>query len=148
MGIYTSQNGSNAEIDSIDVNMDELMEAFAYDDFASCSDAEKRYLIESGQFAILEKKNITNKKTLVRLNKNDDISRRTTMAALQLAKDNNDPLWKALKINRIKERKLLAAIEKKYNSRAQKVARIGQKEYLKNVNKPKMLKASDISHRD
>lgn len=148
MGIYTQSNGVSPELENIDVNYEELMEAFFYDDFASCSDEEKKALFESAEVALLEKKNITNKKTMVRLNKNDDISRRTTMAALQLAKDNNDPLWKALKINRIKERKLLNAIEKKYNSRAQKVARVGQKEYLKNVNKPKMLKASDISHRD
>lgn len=148
MGIYSQSTGVSPEVEAIDVNMDELMEAFFYDDFANCSDEEKKALFESAEIALLEKKNITNRKTMVRLNKNDDISRRTTMAALQLAKDNNDPLWKALKVNRIKERKLLAAIEKKYNSRAQKVARVGQKEYLKNVNKPKMLKAADISHRD
>ena len=148
MGIYTNSTGVQPEVENIDVNYEELMEAFFYDDFASCSDEEKKVLFESAEIPLLEKKNITNRKTLVRLNKNDDISRRTTMAALQLARDNNDPLWKALKVNRIKEKKLLAAIEKKYASRASKVARVGQKEYLKNVNKPKMLKTSDISHRD
>lgn len=148
MGIYSQSTGVSPELEAIDVNMGELMEAYFYDDFANCSDEEKKALFESAEIALLEKKNITNHKTMVRLNKNDDISRRTTMAALQLAKDNNDPLWNALKINRIKERKLLGSIEKKYNSRALKVARIGQKEYLKNVNKPKILKVSDISHRD
>lgn len=148
MGIYTTSTGVSEAAEDIEVNYEELMEAFFYDDFASCSDEEKKALIESGELALLEKKNITNRKTLVRLNKNDDISRRTTMAALQLARDNNDPLWKALKTNRIRERQLLAKIEKKYGSRASKVARVGQKEYLKNVNKPKMLKTSDISHRD
>jgi hypothetical protein len=148
MGIYTTSTGVSEAAEDIEVNYEELMEAFFYDDFASCSDEEKKALIESGELALLEKKNITNRKTLVRLNKNDDISRRTTMAALQLARDNNDPLWKALKTNRIRERQLLAKIEKKYGSRASKVARVGQKEYLKNVNKPKMLKAADISHRD
>lgn len=147
MGIYSDRSGVES-IETASVNYEELMEQFFYDDFASCSDEEKKALFESSEIAILEKKNITNKKTLVRLNKNDDITRRTTMAALQLARDNNDPLWRALKANRIKERKLLAAIERKYASKATKVARVGQREYLKNVNKPKMLKTSDISHRD
>ena len=154
MGIYTNRNGAD-DIESVEVNYEELMEQFFYDDFASCSDEEKRALFESSEIALLEKKNITNQKTLVRLNKNDDISRRTTMAALQLARDSDDTLWKALKANRIKERKLLAAIERKYNARAVNVAKAGQKEYLKNVNKHKiimktnnpLMKTSDISLR-
>ena len=45
--------------------------------------------------------------------------------------------------------KLIArSIKKKYNSKANQVARIGQKKYLKNANQSKMLKKSDISHRD
>jgi len=70
------------------------------------------------------------------------------MAALQIAKDKNDSLWKALTKNRIQERKLLMAIKKKYGNAAIKVARIGQKEYLTGSNQSKMLKKGDISHRD
>jgi hypothetical protein len=146
MGIYTNNTASAA--DDVEVNYGELMEQFAYDEMASLSDDEKKALFESGEIALLEKKNLINKRTIVRLNKNDDISRRTTMANLQLAKDSNDSLWKALKKNRIQERKLLAMINKKFGSKGHKVAMVGQREYLKNVNKSKMLKTSDISHRD
>jgi hypothetical protein len=52
------------------------------------------------------------------------------MAALQLAKDNNDSLWKKLVKNRIMERKLLAAIKKKYANKAQLAARKGQRAYV------------------
>ena len=130
----------------MNLNMDELLEAFFYDDHYSDSDADKRELLEQAD-VLLEAKKVSNK-TIVRLNKNDDITRRTTMAARQIAKDNNDTLWKALVKNRVQERKLLRAIKKKYNSKANQVARIGQKKYLKNANQSKMLKKSDISHRD
>jgi hypothetical protein len=108
--------------------MDELLEAFYYDDHYSDSDEEKRELLESAD-ALLEAKKIS-RKTIVRLNKNDDLTRRTGMAALQLAKDNNDTLWKKLVKNRIMERKLLAAIKKKYANKAQLAARKGQRAYV------------------
>ena len=114
---------------------------------AEAEDAEKRELLESAEIALLEKKNITNRKTLVRLNKNDDISRRTTMAALQIAKQKNDSLFNKLVKNRIMERKLLTAIKKKYGSVAQRAAIKGQREYIKGTNSSKILKASDLNNR-
>ena len=150
MGIYSdSKRFCDPDTgEELEVNMDELMEQFFYDEHYADSDEEKRALIESADAVFLEKSNISSRKTMVRLNKNDDITRRTTMAALQIAKDNNDTLWKALVKNRVQERKLLRAIKKKYNSKANQIARIGQKKYLKNANQSKMLKKSDISHRD
>lgn len=149
MGIYT--NSVNGFVDEsgqeIDIDIDALCEAFFYDDHYADSDAEKKELLESAEIALLEKKNITNRKTLVRLNKNDDISRRTTMAALQIAKQKNDSLFNKLVKNRIMERKLLTAIKKKYGSVAQRAAIKGQREYIKGTNSSKMLKASDLNNR-
>lgn len=70
------------------------------------------------------------KKTLVRLSMKDDVSRRTTMMAMQLAKQNKDPLFDKLALNRVKERELLGKIEKKYGVKAEKLAKQAQKEYL------------------
>ena len=53
------------------------------------------------------------------------------MAAMQLAKDHNDPLWDKLAVNRVRERDLLSKITTKYGAKAQRVAKMGQKEYLK-----------------
>ena len=50
------------------------------------------------------------KKTIVRLSKKDDLSKRKKMAALNLAKQNNDPLWDKLALNRVKERELIQKI--------------------------------------
>ena len=150
MGIYTDSNGYSDPNtgEEIEINMDELMEQFFFDEHYADSDEEKRALIESADSILLEKNNITNKKTLVRLNKNDDLTRRSTMAAMQIAKDKNDALWKALVKNRIQERKLLRAIKKKYGNAATRVAKIAQRNYLKGSKNSKMLKKSDISHRD
>ena len=152
MGIYTGSNGYDDNLTEVDVDMDELLEQFFYDDHYSDSDEEKRALFESSS-ELLEEKATYKKKTLVRLNKNDDLTRRTTMAALQLSKDANDNLWKALVGNRVKERKLLAAIKKKWGRKGEVVARKAQKEYIKNggargSKNSKLLKNKDISHRD
>lgn len=129
MGLYTNpQVMADATEVTMNFNMDELKEAFFYDDHYSDSDEEKRELLENAD-VLMEAKKIS-RKTIVRLNKNDDLTRRTGMAALQLAKDNNDSLWKKLVKNRITERKLLAAIKKKYANKAQVAARKGQRDYV------------------
>lgn len=113
-------------------NPNELMEMYITD-YVMRLDQEKinefcapggpgEQLVEAGTFR---------KNTLVRLSKNDDVSRRTTMAAFNLAKSNNDPLWAALAKNRVKERELINNILKKYGNRAEKLAIVGQKEFIK-----------------
>lgn len=77
------------------------------------------------------------KKTIVRLSKKDDLSKRKKMAALNLAKQNGDPLWDKLAMNRVKERELIAKIMAKYGNKAQKVAVQSQKEFLKGAHLPK-----------
>ena len=102
MGLYTNNQLLSEERDiEMNFNMDELQEAFFYDEHYSDSDDEKRELLEQAD-VLLEAKKIS-RKTIVKLNKNDDLTRRTGMAALQLAKDNNDSLWKKLVKNRIQE---------------------------------------------
>lgn len=77
------------------------------------------------------------KKTIVRLSKKDDLSKRRKIAALNLAKENNDPLWDKLALNRVKERELLEKIMAKYGNKANKVAVQSQKDFLKGVHLPK-----------
>ena len=142
MGLYTNEQlAQDTREVQMYLNMDELQEAFFYDDHYSDSDEEKRELLENAD--VLQEAKKISRKTIVRLNKNDDLTRRTGMAALQLAKDNNDNLWKKLVKNRIQERKLLAAIKKKYANKAMTVARQGQRMYVsgqgqKHINTPKL----------
>lgn len=149
MGMYTQSQGydMSADTSAVDVNMDELLEAFFYDEFGSVSDSAKKTFIQENATFIEEGKGRVSKKTIVRLNKNDDLSRRTTMAALQIARDKNDPLWQKLVSNRVLERKLLASISKKYGAKAGIVAKVAQREYLSGDTRARMLSAKDISHR-
>lgn len=72
------------------------------------------------------------RKTIMKLNKNDDLSRRTKIAAYQLAKEHNDPLWTKLVKNRVKERELISAIMAKYGGRGEQVAKKSQRSFLSN----------------
>lgn len=76
------------------------------------------------------------KKTLVRLSKKDDLTRRQKIIALNLAKENNDPLWDKLALNRVKERELIAKIVAKYGNKSQKLAVKSQKDFLKGAHLP------------
>lgn len=77
------------------------------------------------------------KKTIVRLSKKDDLSKRKKVAALNLAREAGDPLFDKLALNRIKERELIEKIMTKYGNKAQKVALQSQKEFLKGAHLPK-----------
>lgn len=134
MGIYsinpdvTNENTMGGDLKELD----SLVEAYIYDDLYKLSDTDKQAFIESDEAKSMLEAGVITKKTLVRLSKKDDLSRRATMAAFQLAKENDDPLWDLLVKNRIKERDLIEKIERKYSAKSIKAAKEGQKSYLKN----------------
>lgn len=76
---------------------------------------------------------ITEANSVVVLSKLDDLSRRTKMAAIQLAKDKNDPLYKQYYKHKEKERALEEKIMAKYGMIGEKNAKIAQKEYLRAI---------------
>lgn len=129
MGIYSPQGQSTIDQDLKDPN--ELLEMYIYDELSHLSDEDKQAFINSNEAQAMMEANLIKKSSLVRLTKNDDLSRRTTMAAMQLAKEADDPLWHQLAKNRIKERELLGKINHKYASKATRHAKLGQKAYLK-----------------
>lgn len=112
-------------------NENELMEQYIYDELSMLTDEDKKAFLESSDCQALLEKGLINRKTMIRLNKNDDLARRTKMAAFQLAKEHKDPLWTQLVKNRIKERMLIRKIATKYSSKASIAARRGQRDYLK-----------------
>ena len=67
----------------------------------------------------------------MRLGQADDLKRRQKLTAYELAKQAKDPLWTKLVENRKKEKELIKKIMQKYGNKADKVAKIGQKEYIK-----------------
>lgn len=88
--------------------------------------AEVQALVESRRLA---------KNTVVRLNRNDDLQRRSNLACLVLAKKHNDSLWTKLAQNRVRERKLRNAIYKKYRNKANIIAKRSQIKHVKTLRK-------------
>lgn len=127
-----------------DFDMDSFNEACVYMELASLPDEERKAIAESEEAVMLEAKGKISRKTIVRLNRTDDMERRTTAAAYQLAKDANDPWWnklvKALKLKKEAKSHIIA----KFGNKAQRVAKQSQKDYLKHP-AAKLLKVSDLS---
>ena len=112
-------------------NPNEIQEMFIVDEVSQLSKEKiDEFCKPGGVGETLVTEGKLRKNTLVKLNKQDDLSRRTKMMALQLAKEHNDPLWILLKKNRVKERELLGKIMKKYGRQAKQLAKQGQNEWL------------------
>lgn len=143
MGIYSSKNIDDVNVTEgldLDCSEEELVEAtieaMIADDLAKMTKAQLEMFLNSEELKALDEESSSlvgniGKKTIVRLDKNDDMERRIGMAALNIAKENRDPLWIQLAKNRQKEKKLLNQINKKYEMKATKVAKKAQKSYMK-----------------
>lgn len=129
MGIF-SPNSMVMENELKDTN--ELLEAYIYDELSRLSDEKREEFVQSEAAQAMLESGLISRKTLVRLSKNDDLERRIGMAAIQLSKEHDDVLYDQLVKVRIKERELLEKINNKYANKATRVAKIGQKDYLKN----------------
>lgn len=114
-----------------DVNMNAVVEDFLYDDISRGTDEQIKEFCESDAAKVLEAANVLRKPTLMRLGKSDDLKRRQKLTALELARQANDPIWKKLAANRKKEKQYINQIMKKYGNKANKVAKVAQKDYVK-----------------
>ena len=116
-----------------------LLEGIIFSEACKLPAEERIAFAESDEAQLLLERQVLNKKTLVRLSKNDDMARRQKMAAFQLAKEKKDPLWAKLVKNRVIERELIKKIVHKYNTQASRVARVSQQEYIKTARNSKYL---------
>lgn len=124
-------------------DMDAYNETCLYMELASLPYEDRKAIVESEEAAVLEAKGLIGRKTLIRLNKNDDVARRTSAAAYQMAKDANDPLWKKLMFHMGKKNEFKEKILKKYSAKATRVAKKSQKDFMKNP-ASKLLKVADL----
>ena len=139
---------SNAYTDDCEIkDIEAFQEAVMISELASMPYAERQAIFESESYALLEKHGLIGKKTRVQLSKEDDLDRRETMAAFQLAKENNDTLWDLLSMNRVKERDLISKIRKKYGAKAKRAAVIGQRDYIKTIRQGGTIKQVDLKNR-
>ena len=108
-----------------------LVEPYIVDEVSQLTEEQIQEFCHSPEAEQMVQEGTMRKKTLVRLSKKDDMSRRRTMAAFSIARQKKDALWTKLVKNRVQERKLIGEIVKKYGNKADRVAKVGQKEYLK-----------------
>ena len=124
-------NGAfNSGIDNSEIP-EGFLEQCIVDEVSHLTDEQIQEFCNSPEAEQMVQEGTMRKKTLVRLSKKDDMSRRRTMAAFSIAREKKDPLWTKLVKNRVQERKLIGEIVKKYGGKADKIAKAGQKEYLK-----------------
>ena len=93
-----------------------------------------------GEELVMEGK--ISKKTIVRLNRQDDLARRKKIMALNLAKEANDPLYAKSVMYRQKQRECVAKIMQKYGNKAERLAKQAQQEFLHPASDKKVLPAS------
>lgn len=93
-------------------------------------EARKAYL-ESEECKAAVDEGVVGRRSIIRLNKADDLSRRTKLACLQKAKEDNTAEWQQLRKVQAKRKALLAKIATKYQSRVQRDAVKAQRAMLK-----------------
>ena len=135
-----SLEGLDESVDMIDdeemgnssiANMNELLESAIVEHVSMMNDQERKAYLNSDEFHQLEEAGVVGRRSVVRMTKYDDLTRRTHLAALQKAKEMGDADWEALRKNRIKERQLLDRIYKKYANKVKRDAVKSQKRLIK-----------------
>lgn len=128
-----TEEGMEAIASEVENNMQSIaLENVSY--FEGGEDAQKAF-IESAEVQALVEARKMSKNTFIRLNKNDDLTRRAHLASLILARNTKDPLFNKLALNRVNERKLRNAIFKKYEVKAKAIAKKSQAQHIKAMKK-------------
>jgi hypothetical protein len=109
-----------------------LQRLFLLDDIMNESEAAIKEFCDSAEGQVMMEKANLDKKVVSRATvRKMDLRRRIKLTAYSMAKANNDPNWaKLVKFTKLKKfyaNKLLA----KYGTRAEKVAKIAQKNYIR-----------------
>jgi hypothetical protein len=113
-------------------NPNALLEAFIIDEVSRMNESDRTEFMESAELEVLISEGVIAKNTLIRLSKEDELTRRTKVAALQISREKNDPLYAKVLKYRSLEKDALATIVRKYGGQAGRVAKKTQREYIKN----------------
>lgn len=142
MAIY-GNNNFDTIIDE-DFDMEEYEQNCLYTELATLPGETLNSFLESEECAMLEAKGLISRKTIIRLNKKDDLERRTNIAAYQLAKQKGDALWTKFLKHRRLEKKYAKDIKKKYRQKAEAIAKKEQRNKLTHKLPQKLLTKSDL----
>lgn len=147
MGIFSTASPYESIEEAADgIDLSVLEEAYIYEELSHMSDELRQEFLKSDECKAMQEKALIGRKTLIRLDKNDDLSRRRKMAAFEIAKQKGDVLWDKLTLNRVKERDLISKIMAKYGGKAERVARIGQRDHLKRKIPSTFMRKGDLTN--
>lgn len=124
-------NKWNLSDEELELIGEEVFEDCFMEDVMCLPDETREAYLESEEAAILEAKRLINGKTRIRMSKTDDLSRRTTLGAMHMAKRRDDPLFRKFMLHRTKSKLMKKKIVDKYGRKAERGARLSQKNYLK-----------------
>ena len=131
--IYDNNSLFGGQIDDSELKVtDSLFEAFLIEECSKFTDEQRKAFVESDLAEVLVQEGKMRRNTIVRIGQNDDLERRKVLSAIDMAKKLNDPLYAKYKKKRMEEKEALAKIVKKYESKAERIAKISQKDYIKN----------------
>lgn len=131
MGLF-STGRVEATIENSIQNKEEFEQLMIADEIANL-DAEqlREFCSPGGLGETLVTEGKLKNRTLVRLSKKDDLARRKKMACYQLAKEANSPAWKKFEFHRSEALKYEKQMFKQYGSKAERLAKEAQRDYLK-----------------
>ena len=124
------QEGAGFEGQSGIIDHDALLETMIIDMISQMPDDMRKAYCESDEFANLCEAGVVGRKSITRLNKQDDFTRRLHLAALQKAKEDGAAEWEALRKNRVRERQLREKIFARYEARVRRDAQMAQKRMM------------------
>lgn len=128
---YQNENAEAYDGDDGIVDHEALTETYLVDLISQMSDEQRKVYYESDEFQNLLEAGVAGRRSIVRMNKQDDLTRRVNLAAIQMAKEKGDPDWESLRKNRVNERRLLDKIYSKYANRVRRDAIQSQKNLIK-----------------
>ena len=115
------------------LNMESLIETFVVDTVARMDDDNRKAFMESDSFKQMCEAGLLEARSIMRLNQEDDFTRRVKVAAIAKAHANNDALEIALRKNRKQEKALLDKIYKKYSTQVKRDVQMAQRR-MKQIN--------------
>lgn len=108
-----------------------LQEAMYMDQLDRMSDAEYNDYIKSDEYKMMCEAGLSGRRSIVKMNRQDDLTRRIHLASIQAAREQGDSDWEALRKNRVRERQLLKKIYQKYSNKVRRDAIQNQKRLIK-----------------
>lgn len=129
-GIFANFDESTNILDDDEFNYDEFDEMCAIALLSRQPDEVIREFVNSEECAQLIAEGKLNRKTIMKLNKSNDLTRRETLAAYSLAKAKHDPLWEKFIKYKSLANDFKHQIIEKYKGKSQTVAKKSQRTFV------------------